>query len=219
MIYGYYAAVSFMEAQVGVLLKTLDSLGTLNNTIIVLWGDHGWHLGGHDLWEKHTNFEQAIRVPLIIAAPGIKPGKTRSLSEHVDIFPTICDLAGTPVPAFLDGKSLKPLMVNNKAKVKEFSVSQYPRKLKKEEQRSLGYANNKLMGYAMRTEKYRYVLWMNDFTSKEPFSNKKVYASELYDYDKDPLEKENVVNDKKYSAIKKELNEKIMVFFNAQTLN
>lgn len=110
-------------------------------------------------------------------------------------------------------------MVNNKAKVKEFSVSQYPRKLKKEEQRSLGYATNKLMGYAMRTEKYRYVLWMNDFTSKEPFSNKKVYASELYDYDKDPLEKENVVNDKKYLAIKKELNEKLMVFFKAQTLN
>lgn len=219
LIHGYYAAVSFMDAQVGVLLKTLDSLGTLNNTIIVLWGDHGWHLGDHDLWEKHTNFEQATRAPLIIAAPGIKPGKTSSLSEHVDIFPTICDLAGTSVPSFLDGKSLKPLMVNNKAKVKEFSVSQYPRKLKKEEQKRLGYTTNKLMGYALRTEKYRYVLWMNDYTSKEPFSNKKVYASELYDYDKDPLEKENVVNDKKYSAIKKELNEKMIVFFKAQTLN
>jgi arylsulfatase A-like enzyme len=202
-----------MDAQVGILLNTLDSLGTLNNTVIVLWGDHGWHLGDHDLWEKHTNFEQATRAPLIIAAPGIKSGKTSSQTEHLDIFPTICDLAGTPIPNFLDGKSLKPIMVNNKVKVKDFSVSQYPRKLKKEEQKSLGYANNKLMGYAMRTEKYRYVLWMSDFTSNEPYSAKKVYASELYDYEKDPLEKVNVVKDKKYATTAKEMNAKMLAFF------
>ena len=216
LIHGYYAAVSYMDAQVGVLLKTLDSLGTLNNTIIVLWGDHGWHLGDHDLWEKHTNFEQATRAPLIIASPSIKPGRTTSLSEHVDIFPTICDLAGTPVPSFLDGKSLKPIMVNNKIKVKDFSVSQYPRKLKKEEQKNLGYANNKLMGYAMRTEKYRFVLWMHDFTSQDPFTNNKVYAKELYDYEKDPLEKVNVINDKKYSAVTNEMNQKMLSFFKTQ---
>jgi arylsulfatase A-like enzyme len=213
LIHGYYAAVSYMDAQVGILLNTLDSLGTLNNTVIVLWGDHGWHLGDHDLWEKHTNFEQATRAPLIIAAPGIKSGKTSSQTEHLDIFPTICDLAGTPIPTFLDGKSLKSIMVNNKAKVKDFSVSQYPRKLKKEEQKSLGYATNKLMGYAMRTEKYRYVLWMSDFTSNDPYSAKKVYASELYDYEKDPLEKVNVVKDKKYATIAKDMNAKMLAFF------
>ena len=213
LIHGYYAAVSYMDAQVGILLNTLDSLGTLNSTVIVLWGDHGWHLGDHDLWEKHTNFEQATRAPLIIAAPGIKSGKSSSQTEHLDIFPTICDLAGTPIPTFLDGKSLKPIMVNNKAKVKDFSISQYPRKLKKEEQKSLGYANNKLMGYAMRTEKYRYVLWMSDFTSNEPYSSKKVYASELYDYEKDPLEKVNVVKDKKYATTVKEMNKKMLAFF------
>jgi arylsulfatase A-like enzyme len=107
-------------------------------------------------------------------------------------------------------------MVNNKAKVKDFSVSQYPRKLKKEEQKSLGYANNKLMGYAMRTEKYRYVLWMSDFTSNEPYSAKKVYASELYDYEKDPLEKVNVVKDKKYAITAKEMNAKMLAFFKNQ---
>lgn len=216
LIHGYYVAISYMDAQVGILLNTLDSLGTLSNTIIVLWGDHGWHLGDHDLWEKHTNFEQATRAPLIIAAPGIKPGKTNSQTEHLDIFPTICDLAGTPIPPFLDGKSLKPVLVNNKAKVKEFSISQYPRKLKKEEQKNLGYATNKLMGYAMRTEKYRYVIWMSDFTSKEPFSPQKVYASELYDYEKDPLEKVNVVKDKKYAIIEKDLNTKMLAFFKNQ---
>lgn len=216
LIHGYYAAVSYMDAQVGVLLKTLDSLGTLNNTIIVLWGDHGWHLGDHDLWEKHTTFEQATRAPLIIAAPGMKPGKTTSQTEHLDIFPTICDLAGMAIPTYLDGKSLKPILLNNKAVVKDFSMSQYPRKLKKEDIASLGYKNGKLMGYAMRTEKYRYVLWMNNFTTEESFSPKNVYAIELYDYEKDPLEKVNVAADKKYTAIAKDLNSKVVEFFASQ---
>jgi len=138
LIHGYFAAISYMDAQVGILLNTLDSLSALENTIIVLWGDHGWHLGDHDLWEKHTNFEQATRAPLIFAAPKMKPGFTNSLSEHVDIFPTICDLAGVPVPNWLDGKSLKPIIQNKQAKVNEYSVSQYPRKLNKDEMKKAG---------------------------------------------------------------------------------
>ena len=216
LVHGYYAAISYMDAQVGILLNTLDSLGTLNNTVIVLWGDHGWHLGDHDLWNKHTTFEQATRAPLIIAAPGMKPGKSNSQSEHVDIFPTICDLAGSPIPANLDGKSLTPIMKNNKASVKAFSVSQYPRKLKKEEMKKLGYADGKLMGYSLRTDKYRYTIWMNDFTSKDSCSEKKVYAKDLYDYVQDPLEKVNAVDDKKYAAISKELYNKMIVFFKTQ---
>lgn len=82
---------------------------------------------------KHTNLEQATRAPLIIAGPGIKPGKSNSLSEHLDIFPTICDLAGLAIPSQLQGKSLKPIMQNNAASVKEFSISQYPRKLSKDD--------------------------------------------------------------------------------------
>ena len=128
LIHGYYASVSYVDAQVGMLLNTLDSLGTLNNTIIVLWGDHGWHLGDHDLWGKHTNFQQATRSPLIIAAPGMLPGKTNSITEHIDIFPSICNLAGLAVPSILQGKSLKPIMQNKKAVVKDFAISQYPRK-------------------------------------------------------------------------------------------
>jgi arylsulfatase A-like enzyme len=210
------AAVSYTDAQIGILLNTLDSLGTLDNTIIVLWGDHGWHLGDHDLWEKHTNLENATRAPLIIAAPGLKPGKSTSLSEHVDIFPTICALAGVPVPSQLMGKSLKPVMQNNKAAVKDFSMSQYPRKLSKEEMKKFGTESNKMMGYSMRTDKYRYTIWMNDFTTADAFSDKKVYAQEMYDYTKDPLEKENVFADKNYSKVAQEMHEKMVSFFASQ---
>jgi arylsulfatase A-like enzyme len=216
LIHGYYAAISYMDAQVGILLNTLESLGTLDNTIIVLWGDHGWHLGDHDLWHKHTNFEEATRAPLIIAGPGIKAGKTSSLTEFVDVFPTICDLAGVSIPKNLDGKSLKPLMVKNTASVKDFSISQYPRKLKKAEMTKLGYTDSKMMGYSLRTDKYRYTIWMNNFTSKQTFNESQVYASELYDYVKDPLEKVNVVNDKNYTATSAALKSKMITFFKSQ---
>jgi hypothetical protein len=213
LIHGYYAAVSYIDAQVGLLLNTLDSLGTLNNTIIVLWGDHGWHLGDHDMWGKHTNFEQATRSPLIFAAPGFKAGQTKSLSEHVDVFPTICDLAGLSIPTQLQGKSLKPVMANNKATVSDIAVSQYPRKLKKDDVQKLGYENGKLMGYSIRTDKYRYTLWLNnDFRSNQPFTESRVYGNELYDYVKDPLEKVNYAGDKSYSKIESELKERILAY-------
>jgi arylsulfatase A-like enzyme len=218
LIHGYYAAISYMDAQVGILLKTLESLGTLDNTIIVLWGDHGWHLGDHDLWHKHTNFEEATRAPLIIAGPGIKSGKTSSLTEFVDVFPTICDLAGVAIPKNLDGKSLKPLMVKNTASVKDFSISQYPRKLKKLQMAKIGYTNANMMGYSLRTDKYRYTIWMNNFTSKDTFNESQVYASELYDYVKDPLEKVNVVNDKNYTTTSAALKSKMIAFFKSQEM-
>ena len=216
LIHGYYAAVSYMDAQVGILLNTLDSLGTLNNTIIVLWGDHGWHLGDHDLWEKHTNMEQATRAPLIVAAPGMKAGKSNSLSEHLDIFPTICDLAGLNVPTQLQGKSLKPIMQNNTSSVKDFSVSQYPRKLSKEDTQKAGFDSNKIMGYSLRTSKYRFTIWMNDFTSDQPFDAKKIFASEMYDYNADPLEKVNVYTSNNYKEAAKEMYSKMVNFFKSQ---
>ena len=216
LIHGYYAAVSYMDAQVGILLNTLDSLGTLDNTIIVLWGDHGWHLGDHDLWEKHTNMEQATRAPLIVAAPGMKAGKSNSLSEHLDIFPTICDLAGLNVPAQLQGKSLKPIMKNNTSSVKDFSVSQYPRKLSKEDTQKAGFDSNKIMGYSLRTSKYRLTIWMNDFTSNQPFDAKKIFASEMYDYTADPLEKVNIYTSNNYKEAAKEMYSKMVDFFKSQ---
>lgn len=217
LIHGYYAAVSYMDAQVGILLHTLDSLGLTENTIIVLWGDHGWHLGDHNLWCKHSNFEQATRTPMIISAPGIKPSVTNSSSEFVDVFPTLCELANIEVPAHLDGKSQVAVMKNPDVKVKEFAVSQYPRSMKKEQAAQLGYSSTGLMGYSIRNQRYRFTVWMgNDFRTNLRFNEKLLVATELYDYEKDPLETVNVANDNKYAAVSIEMKKQMVAFFKSQ---
>jgi arylsulfatase A-like enzyme len=204
LIHGYYAAVSYTDAQVGKLLNALDSLGLGDNTIIVLWGDHGWHLGDHDMWCKHSNFEQATRSPLIIAAPGIKPSKTKSVSEFVDIFPTLCDLTGIEIPAKLDGVSLVPLMKTPSLTVKEFAVSQYTR-------------GANVMGYSIRTDRYRYTIWIDhNFRSTMPFNPDWLVGTELYDYTVDPEETVNVNNEEIYASVSKELNKQMMQFLNSQ---
>ena len=213
----YYAATSYTDAQVGILLNTLDSLGLSKNTIVILWGDHGWHLGDHNLWCKHTNFEQATHAPLIISSPGINPSKTKSPSEFIDIFPTLCDLSGIAIPSHLDGKSLVSVMKNPKATVKDFSISQYPRTLDKLDTERLGWSDGQYMGYSLRTGKYRYTIWMKDsFRSYKPFSEDLIVATELYDYVKDPNETVSVVNEKEYASIAKELNSKMVNFLNSQ---
>ena len=215
LVHAYYAAVSYTDAQVGILLNTLEKLGTLNNTIIVLWGDHGWHLGDHDMWGKHTNYEQATKAPLIIAAPGLKAGQSKSMTEFVDVFPTLCELAGGTVPTYLDGKSLVPVMKNNKVSVKEYAMSQYPRKMDKADLKKED-GKVKLMGYSMRTEQYRYTVWLKNFTSDQAYSSDKVYTKELYDYVKDPLEKVNVSADKKYAVIAADLDKKMLAYFKSK---
>ncbi len=217
LIHGYYAAISYTDANVGRLLDALDSLGLTKNTIIVLWGDHGWHLGDHNLWCKHTNFEQATQAPLIIAAPGIAPSKTSSQTEHIDIFPTLCELAGVNIPDQLDGKSLVPLMKNPAATVKEFSVSQYPRSNATAENERLGYADANVMGYSIRTKQYRYTIWMKSgFRSNQPFDQKLLIGTELYDYKKDPEERRNVAKEKEYIAVVKQMDEKMKTFLKSQ---
>jgi len=203
LIHGYYASVSYVDAQVGKILAKLDELGLRKNTIIILWGDHGWHLGDHDLWCKHTNFEQATRAPMIIAMPGYKPSVTSSTTEFVDIFPTLCDLAGLQIPQVLDGKSLIPILKNPKVSVKEYSVSQYPHDGK--------------MGYSIRTSKYRLTWWMNKgFRSNNAFSRDKIVAKELYDYDKDPLETVNVIDENLYKTVVNDLDKKMVEYFKSQ---
>jgi arylsulfatase A-like enzyme len=211
LIHGYFAAVSYTDANVGVLLRALDSLGLRENTIVVLWGDHGWHLGDHNLWCKHSNFEQATRTPLIISAPGIKPSVTRSPTEFVDIFPTLCDLTSSAIPEQLHGKSLVPVMRDPRLKVKEFSVSQYPRSGRTSENERLGYADGNVMGYSIRTERYRYTLWMsNGFRSDRPFDPKLILGQELYDYVKDPEERVNQHAGKEYARVEKDMHAKML---------
>jgi arylsulfatase A-like enzyme len=217
LIHAYHAAISFTDANVGVLLNTLDSLGLTKNTIVVLWGDHGWHLGDHNLWCKHSNFEQATRAPLIISAPGIASNKTSSISEHLDIFPTLCELAGVEIPNVLDGKSLVPLMKNSKAVVNEFAVSQYPRGAAKEENTKSEFSGAKVMGYSIRTNRYRFTVWMdNNWRSSKAYNASSLIGSELYDYEVDPEERNNVFTDKKYAAIAREMEQKMLAFFKKQ---
>ncbi|HUR59646.1 MAG TPA: sulfatase/phosphatase domain-containing protein, partial [Opitutaceae bacterium] len=172
--------ISYMDAQVGKVLEELDRLGLRDKTIVILWGDHGWKLGEHDAWCKHTNCENDTNVPLLLSVPGMKnPGAhTNGLVEFVDIYPTLADLAGLALPAHLEGKSFKPLLDDPRRAWKQAAFSQYPR--------SAG--GRALMGYAMRTERYRLVLWVdrNDHS--------KVDATELYDHQVDPQENTNIAN-------------------------
>jgi len=203
LIHGYYACTSYIDTLVGQLLDELKALGLDKDTVIVLWGDHGWHLGDHGLWCKHTNFEQATRSPLIIADPAL-PGakKTVSPSEFVDLFPTLCELAGVPVPGNLDGTSLVPVLKDPKATVKEYAVSQWPR--------------GKTMGYAIRDGRYRYVEWFTRLNSTQPYDSDKIEGRELYDYEKDPLETRNLVGDPEYKAVAAKMNRRMRNFFKAQ---
>ncbi len=217
LIHGYYAAVSYADAQIGKILNTLDSLGLTNNTIIVLWGDHGWHLGDHNLWCKHSNFEQATHAPLIISSPGVAPSKVNSPTEFVDIFPTLCELSNLNVPNNLDGTSLVKLMKNPSSEGKKFAVSQYPRSENIRENGRLGYANTTYMGYSIRNDRYRYTIWMKDnFRSYQAFDKNLLVGIELYDYKKDPNETVNVVNDKEYAATTKKLHQDMLSYLAAE---
>jgi arylsulfatase A-like enzyme len=188
LIHGYYASVSFIDAQVGKILGKLKELGLDKNTVIVLWGDHGWHLGDHALWCKHSNFEQATRVPLIFSLPGEKGGVYSHPTEFVDIFPTLCEAADLDVPQHLQGQSLMPVFENTKKPLKEFAVSQFDRGTRH--------------GYSLRTNRYRLTVWMkNGYRTFSAFDEDLIYDIELYDYEKDPLETKNCYRTESYKEI------------------
>ena len=219
LIHAYYAAISYTDALVGDLLNTLDSLGLSKNTIVVLWGDHGWHLGDHNLWCKHSNFEEATRAPLIISAPGIDSNSTQSQTEHVDVFPTLCDLAGLPIPSQLQGKSLKPVMINPANAVKKYSTSQYPRSGVDEESGRTGFVEANTMGYSIRDGQYRFTIWMkNGFRSTRKYTEKDEIGMELYDYKADPLETKNVAGEKNYASVAAKMRSDLLNYFNSQVI-
>jgi arylsulfatase A-like enzyme len=196
--HGYYAAVSYMDAQVGKVLDELDRLGLTKSTIIILWGDHGWKLGEHDAWCKHSTCENDANAPLILSLPGMKSAgqHTKALVEFVDIYPTLSDLAGLPLPPHLEGVSLKPLLDDPKRPWKTAAFSQYPRNGGKTD-------DGQLMGYSMRTERYRFTQWLN---RADP---SKVNAIELYDHQTDPQENQNIAARPENAALVKELTVKL----------
>lgn len=208
LIHGYYASISYIDAQIGLLLEHLKASGLDENTVIVLTGDHGWHLGDHGLWNKHSNFEQATRTPLIIYAPELKGGfQNESPVELIDIFSTICDLAGIEVPDHLHGRSLAPILNKEQPKVKDFAISQYPRKCKIGSSVIGKYPDDcTVMGYAIRNERYRYVAWYEgDYEDRSVFRQESILAEELYDYDIDPLEQQNLAARPNIAEVKADL--------------
>jgi uncharacterized sulfatase len=166
---GYSAAVSFVDAQIGVVFETLDRLKLWDDTIVVVTGDHGFQLGEHGgLLRKDTLFEEALRVPLLIWAPGLaQPGApTSSLAELIDLYPTLTDLAGLPQPKGLEGKSLAPVLQDPARVVKTAAFSAARRR-------------PPTLGWSIRTERYRYTEWPDG-------------SRELYDHETDPGERANL---------------------------
>ncbi len=176
----YFAGVSYSDAQIGRVLAELDRLNLRTNTIVILWGDHGWKLGEHAAWGKHSNVENDVNAPLILSAPGMKhPGMhTDALVEFVDIYPTLAELAGLPLPGHLEGTSFKQLLDDPQRPWKTAAFSQYPRGQK-----------GGLMGYTMRTDRYRFTVWVG---RKD---HARVDAVELYDHQNDPQENVNIAKD------------------------
>ena len=173
----YYATVSFVDAQVGRLMAALDRLGLVDNTIVVLWSDHGYHLGEHNgIWQKRTLFEQASRTPLIIRAPGARGNGTACtrIVEFVDIYPTLTDLAGLKPPKGLEGRSLRPLLDNPLAKWDGHAITQV---LRPADQRLA----KPVMGRSIRTGRWRYTDWAEGNSGVE-----------LYDHASDPMEFNNL---------------------------
>ena len=195
--HGYYACISYTDAQVGRLLDALDKEGLADNTVIVLWGDHGWQLGDHGLWHKHTNFELATRAPLLITVPRRSASRIHDAErratlcdatvEFVDVYPTLADVRGLPIPAGLDGSSLKPFLDNPAAPAMKVAISQYPRNAGKT-------GGGPVMGYSIRDARWRCTFWRERNGSK-------IIARELYDEQNDPAETVNLADKLEHKSV------------------
>jgi uncharacterized sulfatase len=172
----YYASVMFLDAQIGRVLDELDRLQLTERTIVVFWSDHGYHLGEHGLWQKRTLFDESSRAPVIIAAPGIgQPGVAcQRVVEYVDLYPTIADLAGLPLPQNLAGRSLKPLLEEPGREWDHPAFTQILRPGKEQP----------VMGRAITTDRWRYIEWDEGLAGRE-----------LYDHASDPRELTNLAGD------------------------
>jgi arylsulfatase A-like enzyme len=184
--HGYYACISYTDAQIGKLLDALEKEGIADNTIIVLWGDHGWQLGDHGLWHKHTNFEIAARAPLLISVPGTKTAgqKVEAPVEFVDVYPTLADVCGLSIPTGLGGSSVKAFIENPTAPATDVAISQYPRSA----------PEGPVMGYSIRNERYRCTFWRER-------DGAKIVATELYDEQADPNETISIADKPEHAAL------------------
>lgn len=182
--HGYFAAISYVDAQIGRVLQELDRLKLRDNTIVVFWSDHGFHLGEHGLWAKTSNFELDARVPMIISAPGFAANaQSDALVELIDLYPTLADLCRLQAPKSLAGVSLTPILRDASKSVKTFALTQHTRPAYPPPGEDPPF-----MGYSIRTPNWRYTQW-RDFKTGE------IKASELYDHRKSSDELVNVVGE------------------------
>jgi len=222
--HAYLGCVSYIDAQIGRMISALDEAGIRDNTIIIVWGDHGWHLGDMGVWGKATNYEIGTRVPLIIWTPDLleknRGKKSDALVELIDMYPTLSDLAGIAKPDHLEGYSFKPVLEEPSMNWKKAAFSQYPNPALREwaanpltagmrdtyfgplieevesriidqqkEKWDRDLFENNLMGYSMRTDQHRIVIW-KDY--KNP--DKDPIFIELFDHETDPLESKNIAS-------------------------
>ena len=185
--HGYYACVSYIDALIGRVLTALEQRGLGADTVVALWGDHGFHLGEQGLWTKSNNYELATRSPLIVSAPGQTANAADGLVELVDVYPTLLELCQLPAAEGLEGISLAPLMSNPNRAWKKAAFSQFPRDRTGRRHRGAG----DVMGYALRTDRFRYVEWREGRSGP-------VLARELYDHRADPTEARNVADQARY---------------------
>lgn len=183
LIHGYHACVSYVDAQVGKLLDALEATGLADNTIVVLWGDHGWNLREHGIWCKHCLYETSLHVPLIFRAPGIAPSTVPGITEFVDIYPTLCELTGLAAPGHLDGQSLVPLMRDPTRPGDGVAVAKW------------------FEGTTVIRDSFFYTEWRNE--ADEP------YARMLYDHRIHPAEMHNLAEDPAYRKTVRDLSRAI----------
>ncbi len=202
LIRGYYAATTYTDAQIGRVIAELQRLNLRDKTIVILWGDHGWQLGEHGMWCKHTCFETSTHSLLMISVPGQQKigQKTDALVEFVDIYPTLCELAGLPLTDGLEGTSFAQLLNDPARPWKKSAFSQYPR--------------GPLMGYAMRTDRYRYVEWV----PKDKLGSAPAAGRELYDHQTDPDENINAAGLSDHKALVEELSQQLHAGWKATKL-
>lgn len=188
--HAYYACVSFIDAQIGKVLDELERLGLRDNTVVMLWGDHGWHLGDNGCWGKHTNYERATHAPMIVSAPGFDNAGAvcDALVEYVDIFPTLTELSGLETPGYCEGLSMVPLLREPNREWKDAAFSQYPR--------------GNMEGYAIRTDRYRYVEWRKK-------SDSALITRELYDHHIDGIESTSIAGRPENEALVAELAKRL----------
>jgi uncharacterized sulfatase len=182
-ISSYHARLSFVDSQVGVVLNAVDRLNLWDRLVVVFHGDHGLHLAEHGYWGKRSLFEESARVPLIVAAPGHKVGASPRLVELVDVFPTLAELCGLPVPGTVEGTSFVPLLDDPQ---RAWKKAAFTRTERTEDKKSV-------IGQAVRSERYVYIEWGSE------------KVAQLYDHESDPRQYVNLIASPKHADVLSEM--------------